>query len=125
MKPNELVGLSAHQALKGYSVHDFLALKEPAKHIDLYFYLNCMKKNPYVTGDDLTLATLKDFYDAEGHSGRYNLLFHKLLEHPEMRSYLDTWRDMVHSILGDFSWGRPHITTGAYRDWETDRKSVV
>ena len=75
MKPNELVGLSTHQALKGYSVHDFLALKEPTKHIDLYFYLNCMKKNPYVAGDDLTLATLKDFYDAEGHSGRYNLLF--------------------------------------------------
>lgn len=113
MKPNELLGLSDEMALSGLPVSNFLAYSDPLRHKDMYFYLNCLKKNPHVLGDCTDMATLQEFLDAESHAGRYNCLFHQLLEHPVMRQYLECWRDMVHLIMGDFSWGKPHITSGA------------
>lgn len=113
MKPNELLGLSDQLALSGYSLSRFLALDDPLKHKDVYFFLNCLKKNPHVLGVDTTDATVKEFLDSEVHAERYNLLFEQLLDHPTMRSYLETWRAMVHLIMGEFSWGKPHITSGA------------
>lgn len=112
MKPNELLGLSDELALKGLPVSSFLAYQDPLKHKDMYFFLNCLKKNPHVLGANTDLATIQEFLDSESHAGRYNQLFHQLLDHPVMRQYLETWRAMVRLIMGDFSWGKT-----AYHFW--------
>lgn len=113
--PDQLLGVSRQFALTGMSVERLLACQNPTsyKTLDVYFFCNLLKKNPYLGNDGFVDATLKDFYEAEARANLYNDKFYQLLQNEKLRSYLIEWRNEVHWILGDYKPSKPYVTRGA------------
>lgn len=80
--PDQLLGVSRQFALTGMSVERLLACQNPTsyKTLDVYFFCNLLKKNPYLGNDGFVDATLKDFYEAEARANLYNDKFYQLLQ---------------------------------------------